>query len=197
MRRIASKSIIRGGEQMDMHSGKGDWMNMPQGRLNPHNLDDTDLRLMDALLLDGRASDVWLGEKVHLSSTAVARRRKILEEAGYISHYSANLNVNALGYGTLVMVSIELVSQAESVLQDFENAVQNSPSMQFCAFITGDTDFIMILNVQSLADYDLIYRKELSVLPHVRRIRSSFVLRKVASRQIAPVILDTAMKSLR
>lgn len=156
----------------------------------PHQLDDTDFRLMRALVADGRASDVCLSEKVHPSSTAVARRRKILEEAGYITDYAANLDVRALGYGTLVVVYIELVSQVENVLQDFEPAVLKSPSMRFCAFVTGDTDFLMILNVHSLEDYDMIYRKELSVLPHVSRIRSSFVLREVANRQIAPVILD-------
>ena len=63
--------------------------------------------------------------------------------------------------------------------------------MRFCAFVSGDTDFLMILNVQSLEDYDMIYRKELSVLPHVARIRSSFVLREVANRQIAPAILQS------
>lgn len=177
-------------KDMDMRSGRMSWPELAKTRPPQHELDDTDLRLMRALVTDGRASDVWLGEKVHLSSTAVARRRKILEEAGYISHYSANVNERALGYGTLVVVSIELVSQAENVLQDFERAVLQSPSMRFCAFITGDTDFLMILNVQSLEDYDTIYRKELSVLPHVSRIRSSFVLREVASRQIAPAILS-------
>lgn len=174
----------------DLQSGKMDWLDLARERPAQHELDETDLRLMRALVSDGRASDVWLGEKVHLSSTAVARRRKILEEAGYITHYSANLNVRSLGYGTMAIVSIELVSQAEAVLQDFESAVLKSPSMQFCAFITGDTDFLMILHVQSLEDYDMIYRKELSVLPHVRRIRSSFALREVASRQIAPTILQ-------
>lgn len=174
-----------------MKSGKQRWLDAARRPPPQHELDDTDLRLLRALVSDGRASDVWLGEKVHLSSTAAARRRKILEESGYITHYSANLNVRSLGFGTLVVVAIELVSQAEAVLQDFELAVLQSPSMSFCAFVTGDTDFLMILNVQSLDDYDMIYRKELSVLPHVARIRSSFVLREVASRQIAPAILQT------
>lgn len=175
---------------MDMPSGRMNWADPARSRPLQYELDETDFRLMRALVTEGRASDVSLGETVHLSSTAVARRRKILEETGYITHYSANLNVRALGYGTLVVVSIELVSQAENVLRDFEHAVLQSPSMRFCAFITGDTDFLMIMNVQSLDDYDMIYRKELSVLPHVSRIRSSFVLREVANRQIAPAILQ-------
>ena len=180
----------RTGRTMDFAASKQSWLDAARGRLPQHELDDTDLRLMRALVSEGRASDVCLGERVHLSSTAVARRRKILEEVGYITQYSASLNVRALGYGTLVIVTIELVSQAEAVLQEFERAVLQSPSMRFCAFVTGDTDFLMILNVQSLEDYDMIYRKELSVLPHVARIRSSFVLREVANRQIAPAILE-------
>lgn len=186
---MASKSKQEALNKMDMPSGKLHWLASSRVKPGLHEIDETDVRIMAALVSEGRASDVWLGEKVHLSSTAVARRRKILEESGYITHYSANLNTRSLGYGTLVVVSIELVSQAEAVLQDFERAVLQSPSMRFCAFVTGDTDFLMILNVQSLEDYDMIYRKELSVLPHVARIRSSFVLREVANRQIAPAIL--------
>lgn len=153
------------------------------------NLDRTDYRIMRKLVEDGRASDVKLGEKLHLSSTAVARRRKILEEAGYITGYSAELNVKALGYGILVIVLIELASQAENVLKSFEKAVLESPSMQFCSFVSGDTDFLMILNVHSFEDYDTIYRTELSALPHVARIRSSFVMRQVATRRVAPIVL--------
>ncbi|WP_281252155.1 AsnC family protein [Sphingomonas azotifigens] len=35
--------------------------------------------ILHHLVTDGRTSDVALGERVHLSSTATARRRKILE----------------------------------------------------------------------------------------------------------------------
>ena len=54
-----------------------------------------------------------LGQRVNLSSTAVARRRKILEEAGVIAGYNASINMLSLGFTGVVMVSIELASQAE------------------------------------------------------------------------------------
>ncbi|MPT47148.1 MAG: Lrp/AsnC family transcriptional regulator [Sphingobium sp.] len=158
--------------------------------INIKDLDLTDFRIMRQLVEDGRASDVKLGEELHLSSTAVARRRKILEESGYIKGYSADLDMRALGYGIMVIVQIELSSQAENVLRGFEEAVLASPSMQFCAFVSGDMDFMMILNVRSFEDYDTIYRKELSALPHVSKIRSSFVMRQVATRPIAPIVLS-------
>jgi Lrp/AsnC family transcriptional regulator, leucine-responsive regulatory protein len=154
------------------------------------DLDQTDYRLLRELTEDGRISDVALGERVHLSSTAAARRRRLLEERGAIAHYSAELDLNRLGIGIVVHVAIELRSQAEEVLNEFEAAVVNCPSMTYCSFVSGDTDFLMIVHVRSLEDYDRVYRSELSTLPHVAKIRSSFVMRRVAQRVVPPVLFQ-------
>jgi DNA-binding Lrp family transcriptional regulator len=153
------------------------------------DLDDTDFRILRALVGDGRGSDVVLGERVNLSSTAAARRRKILEEKGIISGYSAVINQKMLGFTITVLVLIELSSQAESKLVEFEEAVLKCPSMSFCSFISGENDFMMLINVKSFDDYDSIYRTELSNLPYVSKIRSSFLMREVARRRIAPVVV--------
>ncbi len=153
-------------------------------------LDRTDFRVLRALVEDGRAPDVSLGDRVNLSSTAVARRRKLLEERGIVTGYSAVINQKRLGYTITVLVLIELSSQVESRLVEFEKAVMDCPSMSFCSFISGENDFMMLINVRSFDQYDLVYRKELSKLPHVAKIRSSFLLREVTNRLIAPAVLD-------
>lgn len=152
--------------------------------------DSTDLRILRELMRDGRASDVALGERVNLSSTATARRRKMLEDRGIIRGYSASLDLAQLGFAITVIVSIELNSQAEQVLNEFETAVERCPSMSFCSFVSGDTDFIMIVHVRSFDDYDRVYRSELSTLPNVAKIRSSFVMRSVSQREVAPTVLS-------
>ncbi len=133
-------------------------------------------------------SDVMLGERVFLSSTAAARRRKILEDRGAIAGYTAELDLPMLGLGIVVMVAIELRSQAESVLNEFEAAVVLCPSVTFCSFVSGDTDFLMMVHVRSFTDYDRVYRSELATLPHVAKIRSSFVMRRVTNRTVPPAI---------
>lgn len=153
-------------------------------------LDATDYRILRELCVDGRVADVMLGERVNLSSTAVARRRKILEEAGVISGYNATINMPSLGFTGVVMVAIELSSQAEHVLVEFEREVVKCPSISYCGFVSGDTDFFIMIHVNSFNDYDRIYRKELSSLPHVARIRSSFVMREVARRVTPPVVFE-------
>ncbi|MCP3733786.1 Lrp/AsnC family transcriptional regulator [Sphingomonas sp. RP10(2022)] len=152
-------------------------------------VDATDYRILRELMRDGRATDVTLGERINLSSTATARRRKILEDRGIITGYTANLDIAQLGFHMVVLVSIELSSQAETVLNEFEKAVIDCPSMSFCTFVSGETDFLMIVHVRSFEDYDRVYRSELSRLPHVARIRSSFMMHEVAQRLIAPAVL--------
>lgn len=153
-------------------------------------LDATDYRILRELMRDGRATDVTLGERINLSSTATARRRKMLEDRGVITGYTANLDIARLGFHMVAIVSIELASQAESVLVEFEDAVTRLPSMSFSSFVSGETDVLMIVHVRSFEDYDRVYRSELSTLPHVARIRSSFLLHEVAQRLIAPVVLE-------
>lgn len=148
------------------------------------------MRILRALAENGRAADVALGEEANLSSTAVARRRKILEKAGVISGYGAVIDQKKLGYSITALVLIELSSQEESKLMEFEKAVLGCPSMSFCSFISGENDFMMLINVRSFDDYDSVYRRELSKLPYVAKIRSSFLMHEVARRGIAPVVLD-------
>lgn len=157
-------------------------------------LDRIDFRILEALSADGRMSDVALGESINLSSTAVARRRRIMEDSGIIAGYNANLSLQALGFSGVVIVMVELRSQAEHILDEFEHEVVKCPSISYCGFISGDTDFIIMIHVSSLDEYDDIYRRELSNLPHVAKIRSSFVLREVARRATVPIIFERGKK---
>lgn len=159
-------------------------------------LDRIDFRILEALSADGRISDVALGESINLSSTAVARRRRIMEDSGIIAGYNANLSLQALGFSGVVIVMVELRSQAEHILDEFEHEVVKCPSISYCGFISGDTDFIIMIHVSSLDEYDDIYRRELSNLPHVAKIRSSFVLREVARRATVPIIFERGKKQI-
>jgi DNA-binding Lrp family transcriptional regulator len=161
---------------------------MQESVLGP--IDITDYRILRALAQDGRVSDVALGEQVHLSSTAAARRRKILEERGAIAGYTANVDMGMLGFSVVAIVAIELSSQAEHILNEFETSVLRCPSISYCSFVSGDTDFLMIVHVRSFEDYDRVYRSELSTLPHVAKIRSSFVMRQVRDRVIPPILFN-------
>ena len=55
--------------------------------MKPEQLDHIDTTILSELASNARASQVELAERVGLSSTAIARRQKALEEQGFIRGY--------------------------------------------------------------------------------------------------------------
>lgn len=145
-------------------------------------LDRTDFRILEALQMDGRLSNVALAERVGLSPSACLRRVQILEEKGFIGGYTAVLNEKALGLTSNVMVAITLDRQSEDYLSSFEDAVAACPDVMECYLMAGESDYVLRVLAKDSADYERIHKEYLSRLPGVRRIHSSFALRSVVKR---------------
>jgi Lrp/AsnC family transcriptional regulator, leucine-responsive regulatory protein len=153
-------------------------------------MDRLDRNLLAVLVRDGRATTVELAEAVHLSPTAVARRQRALEEAGFIRGYTANLDPAAFGVATTVMVHIALSSQREADLSAFEEAVRHCDSVVQCLLMSGTDDYLLILQVRDLPDFERVHKTQLSRLPHIARIQSSFALREIVRRAVPADLLD-------
>ncbi len=152
-------------------------------------LDRIDRAILAELARNGRVSHAELSTRVGLSPTACARRQKALEDAGIITGYQAVLGLGRLGYGTTVIVRITLDSQAEEALDVFEKAIVACPSVARCFLMSGSDDYIIAVNVRSIADFERIHRTELACLPHVARVLSAFALREVINRAVPPAAL--------
>jgi Lrp/AsnC family leucine-responsive transcriptional regulator len=152
------------------------------------SLDRLDLAILSALVADGRATQTEISERVGLSSTAVARRQKALEEQRLIRGYEAILDLALFGLATTILVRISLESQSEEALQAFEAAVVNCPSVVRCFLMSGSDDYIVTVLARDINDYERIHKTELSRLPRVARIHSSFAIREVVNRSAPPAL---------
>ncbi len=148
------------------------------------SLDALDKAILAALISDGRQSQVDLAERVPLSPTAIARRIRSLEQAGVIDGYQARINRKALGLTMMAIVQIGLESQSEELLAAFEKAASAAPSIVSCYMMSGQDDYLITVLARDLADFERIHKEQLSRLPGVARLHSSFVLREVASRSL-------------
>lgn len=147
-------------------------------------LDTLDRSILAALMEDGRLSQVQLAERVPLSPTAIARRIRALEEDGVIEGYQARISREALGLTMTVMVSISLKSQSEERLAAFEKAVAAASSIVSCHLMSGEDDYVLTILARDLADFERIHKEELSRLPGVARLKSSFAMREVKNRPL-------------
>jgi len=153
------------------------------------DLDTLDMAILGALSGNGRLSQVELAERIPLSATAIARRIRAMEERGIIEGYQARVSRQALGLTMMVLVQISLKSQSEDLLAAFEKAVAAAPSVVSCHLMSGDDDYVLVVLARDLADYERIHRQELSRLPGVTQLKSSFALREVKARALPETIL--------
>lgn len=153
-------------------------------------IDSLDKAILAALVEDGRQSQVNLAERIPLSATAIARRIKAMEESGIIEGYQVKISRKQLGLHMTVFVQIELKSQNEELLEAFEKAASAASSVVSCHLMSGEDDYLLTVLARDLADFERIHKEQLSRLPGVTRLKSSFALREVASRPLPASILD-------
>ena len=159
-----------------------------RSKTNEKLLDALDQAILAALLEDARLSQVELAERIPLSPTAIARRIRALEEAGVIEGYQVRIDGAALDLGMTVIVHIGLKSQTEDVLGAFEKAVVKAPSVVSCYLMSGEDDYLLTVMARDLPDFERIHKEQLSRLPGVARMKSSFALRDVARKGLRDLL---------
>jgi DNA-binding Lrp family transcriptional regulator len=142
-------------------------------------LDAIDAKIVQLLRADGRMSNARLAEAVGLSQSACLRRLRLIEQAGIIRGYTALVDEPETGEGTVAIVQVTLDRQTEEHLNRFEAAVRKCPDVRECYLMTGLEDYILRVDARNAADYERIHKEQLSRLPGVQRIRSSFAIRSV------------------
>jgi Lrp/AsnC family leucine-responsive transcriptional regulator len=153
-------------------------------------IDDFDRTILAHLLLNGTATQAELGQATHLSGPAAGRRQRLLEERGLISGYQAQIDFDRFGFGTLVIVLIQLTGQSRETLSAFEEAIVRCPSVMSCHLLSGHEDYLVTLRARDLADYERIHRVELSEIPGVARMQSLFSLREVVHRPAPQALFE-------
>jgi DNA-binding Lrp family transcriptional regulator len=151
---------------------------------NSIQIDRFDRAILEELARDSRQTQAMLADRVGLSPTAVARRQKTLEDAGYIKAYHADLDLGRLDLGAVAFVTITLDSQSDEALDQFEQAVSTSPSVMSCHLMSGAQDYLLAIRASSLDDFARIHRAELAHLPRVSRMESHFALKEVVNRPV-------------
>ncbi|CCM78832.1 MULTISPECIES: Lrp/AsnC family transcriptional regulator [Rhizobium] len=145
-----------------------------------YEIDALDRKIIRQLRLNSRISNVDLGKEVGLSASACLRRIALMEKAGIIKGYTALIDV--LGEEAIaVIIQITLERQTEEYLNRFEAAVRKYPEIRECFLMTGGSDYLLRIDVESAGAFERIHKEILSVLPGVLRINSSFSIRNVLS----------------
>jgi DNA-binding Lrp family transcriptional regulator len=152
------------------------------------DLDSFDRKILDCLQTDARAPLHKIGEAVHLSTAAVQRRVKRLEGAGVIDAVVAVLDPAKLGRRTTIIVEVTLESERNDRLDIIRRKFLACPQVQQCYYVTGDSDFVLILTVGSMEEYDDIAQLLFHDDDNIRKFRTIVSMKRIKSSFRIPVM---------
>jgi DNA-binding Lrp family transcriptional regulator len=117
------------------------------------DLDRADLKLLELLQLDGRATVQALSEAIHLSARATLNRVRKLEREGLVQGYRALIARHALGEQVSVFAEIALKDQRQASVQRFERRMASSREVVACYVISGRYDYLVRIACPDLTRY--------------------------------------------
>ena len=150
-------------------------------------LDPIDIRILNELQNDSSHSNVELAKRVHLSPSPCLMRVKALKDKGVIRNYVALADPKILGLGLNVFISISLKEQSKEALSQFEQRISEHDEVMECYLMTGDSDYLIRVAVADMGALEKFILEQLTPIPGVEKIRSSFALKQVRYKTALPL----------
>lgn len=123
------------------------------------NLDSYDRKILNVLQFNNRISQRALAEEVNLSPSAVNRRISALEAAGVIQFNVSIVDPALVGRPITIIVEVKLENERLDLLDEIKKRFVSCPQVQQVYYVTGDFDFLLVMNVRDMSEYEQLTRE--------------------------------------
>ena len=122
-------------------------------------LDKIDIRILSELQKNGRISNVELADLVHLSPSPCLMRVKKLQAEGFITGYSAQIDVSKLGQTLTIFTEVTLKHHQQNDFARFLSAIQKVDSVIECHLVSGGYDYLVKFVTAGISEYQTIMER--------------------------------------
>ncbi len=142
-------------------------------------LDAFDRKILDILQRDNTTPQRMIGEMINLSAPAVQRRIKRMTEEGVIRANVAVIDPAAVGQAITIFAEVEVISETAEQIEEAKKAFLAAPEIQQCYYVTGEADFVLVIVVPTMADYDALTRRLFFGNNNVKRFRTFVAMDRI------------------
>ena len=122
-------------------------------------LDKIDIKILAELQKNGRITNVELSERVNLSPSPCLMRVKRLQAEGFITGYSAQIDVSKLGQTLTVFTEITLKNHRQVDFARFLATVEKVDSVIECHLVSGGYDYLMKFVTAGITEYQTVMER--------------------------------------
>jgi DNA-binding Lrp family transcriptional regulator len=150
-------------------------------------LDRLDVRILAVLQAAGRITNLELANKVGLSATPCMQRVKRMESAGYITGYSAQIEMDLLAPNVVVFTEITLRNHRREDFIHFEREIAAVPQVLSCFLVTGGYDYLAQFIAKDILDYQITMEKLLERDLGIDKYFSYVTIKKIKGHKQYPL----------
>lgn len=150
-----------------------------RGSNTRHDLDRFDLAILKSLQADNRMPQRLIAKSVGLSAPAVQRRIRRLEASGVIQANVAVVDPLRVGQAITLLVEVEMESERTQVFDAAKRSFAAAEEVQQCYYVTGEADFVLVVTVRSMADYETLTKRLFFANNKVKRFRTFVAMDRV------------------
>ncbi len=150
-------------------------------------LDALDRKILHEVQLNNQLTAAQISEKIGLSPTSTQRRLNKLRRDKIIQGDVAIVSSAAVGRPLTMMIAVTLERERSDIIDHFKNAVRREPVVMSAYYVTGDTDFILIISARDMNEYETFTRNFLYDNPDIKGFKTTVVMDRIkASFYIPP-----------
>lgn len=157
-----------------------------------HTIDQTDARILSALMKDPRQSVVSLANHLGISRNTVQARLNQLDGKGVFSSYAASVNPTALGYPLVAFIHAHVQQRR---LADIAAALQEIPEVVQAHGVTGPADILIRVVAEGAEDLFRV-NSEILAIDGVERTDTSLAMSELIPFRIDPLLSPPAPSSM-
>lgn len=152
-------------------------------------LDDFDLAILDRLQINNRTSLQDIGKSVNLSAAAVQRRVRRMEDARVIQSNAAIIDPASVGRPITIVVEVQIDSEQADLMDAARSEFAAAPEVQQCYYVTGAADFILVLTVSTMEEYEQLSRRLFLENKNVKHFSTFVAMNRVKTSLKVPLTL--------
>lgn len=143
-------------------------------------VDDIDRTILSILQENADLPGKVIADTVGLSTSAVERRISKLKQDGIIEKIAAVVNPKAVDRTLSILVEVEIQNEHRHTLEQFQRWLDRASEVQSCWYVTGDVDFVLLVAVRNLEEYNEFVDRLMSEQQAlVRKYKSLIALKTV------------------
>ena len=136
------------------------------------SLDAFDIAILRIVQQDATIPQREIGERVNLSAPSVQRRIKRMEQAGVIAAQVAVVEPSAVDRSLTIVVEVELKTETGGRIDEIKKSFLEAPEVQQCYYVTGEVDFVLIIVVADMAEYENLTQRLFFDNENIRKFRT-------------------------